>query len=103
MSEFIFAIDEEASAAYDAAQSTQAPKATATPEPTPFPYDTSPYETLTEGMTGDAVQKLKKAMYWLGYFNSENLSDEYNEVTVNRVRQLQKANGLPETGEARGL
>ena len=76
------------------------PVPTATPEPTPFPYDTSPYETLTEGMTGDAVQKLKKAMYWLGYFNSENLSDEYNEVTVNRAKQLQKANGLPETGEA---
>ena len=76
------------------------PVPTATPAPTPFPYDTSGYETLTEGMTGDAVQKLIKAMYWLGYFNSENLSDEYNEVTVNRVKQLQKANGLPETGEA---
>ena len=76
------------------------PVPTATPEPTPFPYDTSGYETLTEGMTGEAVQKLKKTMYWLGYFNSENLSDEYNEVTVNRVKQLQKNNGLPETGEA---
>ena len=69
-------------------------------DPTPWPYDASGYETLTEGMSGEAVQKLKKAMYWLGYFNTENLSDEYNEVTANRVRQLQKANGLPETGEA---
>lgn len=76
------------------------PVPTATPEPTPFPYDTSGYETLTEGMSGEAVQKLKKAMYWLGYFNSENLSDEYNEVTVNRVKQLQKNNGMEETGEA---
>ena len=76
------------------------PVPTATPEPTPFPYDTSGYETLKEGMSGEAVQRLKKAMYWLGYFNTENLSDEYNEVTANRVKQLQKANGMEETGEA---
>ena len=76
------------------------PVPTATPEPTPFPYDTSGYETLEEGMSGENVQKLKKAMYWLGYFNTENLSDEYNHVTAERVKQLQKNNGLAETGIA---
>ena len=71
-----------------------------TPEPTPFPYSTEGYRSLEEGMTGEDVQALKKAMYWLGYFNTENLTDDYNKTTVDRVKQLQKANGFPETGVA---
>ncbi len=33
------------------------------------------YRELKEGMTGSDVERLKKAMYWLGYFNSLNLDE----------------------------
>mgnify|MGYP003320999038 CR=1 FL=1 len=58
------------------------------------------YKTLKSGSEGKDVKKLKVAMYWLGYFNNPNLSDYYNGTTVERVKQLQKNNGLEETGIA---
>lgn len=58
------------------------------------------YPTLKKGDTGDAVLALKTRMYYLGYFTTEKLTDSYNGTTVERVMQLQKANGLPETGIA---
>ena len=58
------------------------------------------YRELSVGMTGADVEKLKKAMYWLGYFNSLNLDDHYSETTARRVKQLQKNNGLEQTGVA---
>lgn len=58
------------------------------------------YETLALGDKGDAVLALKARMYELGYFTSNNYSDEYNSVTVTRVKKLQKVNGLTQTGEA---
>ncbi len=58
------------------------------------------YQTLQEGMTGKDVLRLKQAMYYLGYFTSLNLSDSYNHLMAERVKQLQKNNGLEETGIA---
>lgn len=58
------------------------------------------YETLELGMKGPAVKRLKVAMYWLGYFKTDNVSDAYNDVMVERVKQLQRNNGLEETGIA---
>lgn len=58
------------------------------------------YRELKKGMSGEDVQRLKKAMYWLGYFSTQNLSDEYTAATTARVQQLQKNNGLKETGVA---
>ena len=58
------------------------------------------YRTLKIGCEGKDVTRLKLAMYWLGYFTSENVSDAYNRVTSERVMQLQKNNGLEETGIA---
>lgn len=58
------------------------------------------YRELKQGMSGDDVQRLKKAMYWLGYFTTENLDGNYTKTTAERVRQLQKNNGLEETGVA---
>ena len=58
------------------------------------------YETLELGMKGPAVKRLKVAMYWLGYFKTDNVSDAYNDVMVERVKQLQRNNGLEETGVA---
>ncbi len=58
------------------------------------------YVILQKGVSGPAVLKLKQAMYYLGYFTSLNLSDSYNDVMAERVRQLQKRNGLEEDGIA---
>ncbi len=51
------------------------------------------------GAKGDHVMALKERMYELGYFNSRKFDVKYNETTAERVSQLQKHNGLPETGE----
>ena len=58
------------------------------------------YRELREGMRGSDVLALKTAMYYLGYFTSLNLSDSYNAVMTQRVKNLQKANALPQTGRA---
>ena len=59
------------------------------------------YRVLKKGSEGKDVMRLKTAMYWLGYFsNKKNLTDYYNENTAQRVKQLQAANGLEETGVA---
>ena len=60
----------------------------------------SEYRTLKKGDEGKDVLALKKAMYWLGYFTTENVSDQYNGTTVERVMMLQKNNGMEETGIA---
>ena len=60
----------------------------------------SGYRTLKRGDSGPDVTRLKEAMYWLGYFSSQNVSDMYNATTEERVKQLQRNNGLPATGEA---
>ena len=58
------------------------------------------YRELSSGMSGEDVQKFKKAMYWLGYFTTKNLDDRYTDITAKRVMLLQKNNGLEETGVA---
>ncbi len=79
---------------------TATPKPTSTPRPSPTPKNATGYRTLRKGMSGKDVQRFKIAMYWLGYFNDKNVSDEYNSVTVERVKKLQRYNGLEETGVA---
>ena len=51
------------------------------------------------GDRGDQVMALKERMYELGYFSSRKFDVKYNETTAERVSQLQKHNGLTETGE----
>jgi peptidoglycan hydrolase-like protein with peptidoglycan-binding domain len=60
----------------------------------------SGYVTLQPGDSGAGVLALKARMYALGYFASDHYSDTYNAVTEERVRLLQKTNGLQETGIA---
>lgn len=67
---------------------------------TAFAAASDEYRTLKSGMEGSDVMRMKQAMYWLGYFKTDSLSDVYNATTVERVQQLQKNNGLPETGIA---
>lgn len=58
------------------------------------------YRTFKQGDEGRDVLRFKQAMYWLGYFTTENVSDQYNGTTVERVKWLQRNNGLEETGIA---
>ena len=58
------------------------------------------YRELSIGMSGSDVQRLKKAMYWLGYFNTQELDGQYTKTTAERVKRLQRNNGLEETGVA---
>ena len=74
------------------------------PSPVPTPDNAtsvpSPYRTLKKGDSGEAVLRLKTAMYYLGYFTSLDLTGSYNDVMVKRVKALQKTNGLKEDGIA---
>ena len=54
--------------------------------------------TLERGSRGGDVLCLKQRLYELGYFSTDKFSDEYNGTTAERVRQLQKMNGLKQTG-----
>ncbi len=58
------------------------------------------YRTLQQGMSGKDVKALKLAMYWLGYFTSQDVSESYNDVMVKRVKMLQENNGLEPDGVA---
>ena len=65
-----------------------------------FAENQSVYRDLKQGDSGQDVTALKVAMYYLGYFTSLNVSDTYNGLTAERVRQLQERNGLKQTGVA---
>ena len=58
------------------------------------------YRTLKRGDSGEDVYRMKEQMYQLGYFTSMNITNQFNAVTEERVKLLQKANGLPENGIA---
>ena len=55
--------------------------------------------SLQPGDSGDQVLQLKQRMFELGYFNSDQFSSKYNDTTAERVRRLQKNNGLTQTGK----
>ena len=54
---------------------------------------------VRQGDRGEDVAALKARMFELGYFQTTKFSPIYNETTAERVRQLQRHNGLQETGE----
>ena len=65
-----------------------------------LPVSAFAYRDLAQGDSGADVKKLKEAMYYLGYFTSLNVSESYNHVMTERVKNLQRTNGLEETGNA---
>ena len=65
-----------------------------------MPAFSEEYRELKYGMKGEDVQRFKKAMFWLGYFNTEDLDGTYTKTTAERVKKLQKNNGLKQTGIA---
>ena len=54
------------------------------------------YRPLAVGMHGEDVLRFKEALYWLGYFGTSNLSNQYTEQTAEKVRLFQHNNGLPD-------
>ena len=59
------------------------------------------YETLQRGNKSEDVLAMKERLRELGYFKKNaDLSNSYNDSCVERVKQFQKVNGLPQTGIA---
>ena len=58
------------------------------------------YRELKKGDSGPDVTALKERLFDLGYITSRNFGDDYNKNTAERIRQLQKKNGLRQTGIA---
>lgn len=61
--------------------------------------DDTPYETLSQGDQGEAVQKIQARLEELGYLDRE-YDGHYGEYTAQCVSEFQKTNGLEETGIA---
>ena len=60
----------------------------------------SSYRELKTGDRGEDVLALKNRLYELGYITSGNYGDDYNRNTAQKIRELQKKNGLKATGVA---
>lgn len=56
-------------------------------------------ETLyKEGDKSEEIKLLKDRMFELGYYNAKATHNQFNQTMTERIRQLQKVNGLEETG-----
>lgn len=51
-----------------------------------------------EGDKNEDIKKIKDRMFELGYYNTESSHNQFNATMTDRVKQLQKANGLAQTG-----
>lgn len=51
-----------------------------------------------EGDASDEVSKIKDRMYELGYYNTKSSHNQFNSTMTERVKQMQKVNGLEQTG-----
>ena len=51
--------------------------------------------TLESGSRGEDVLKLKERMYELGYYRTNDFNDIYNNIAVERVKQLLANGNLP--------
>lgn len=56
--------------------------------------------TLKEGHKGEKVRALQTALSAAGYFNEQNITATFGDITLQAVKQFQQANGLPVTGIA---
>lgn len=61
--------------------------------------DQTEYEPLQEGDQGDKVLAMQTRLDELGYLDTD-YDGHYGEYTASCVKDFQKANGLPETGQA---
>lgn len=61
------------------------------------------HNTLKQGNRGTEVLDMKKRLCELGYFKANSkLSNEFNDICAQRLKEFQRVNGLPETGIADG-
>ncbi|MBQ6960484.1 MAG: peptidoglycan-binding protein [Clostridia bacterium] len=83
------------------------PTATPTPVPTPSPIPTpsptpGPYQpfpgTLKKGSAGSNVPKVQQRLMDLGFFTFYKTTNNYQDKTVQAVKDFQKHNGLEVTG-----
>ena len=51
-----------------------------------------------EGMSGSEILAIKQRMLELGYYNGNIANNAFNETMTKYVKELQKKNGLQETG-----
>lgn len=59
------------------------------------------YRTLSKNDYGNDVQELKTRLQKLGYFSSTSkINNKYTDDTIKRIKEFEKASGLPETGIA---
>ena len=56
-------------------------------------------ETLTVGSKGDRVTEVKQRLQKLGYLEQGSITKKYNDKTAQAIREFQRLNGLPETGD----
>ena len=56
-------------------------------------------ETLTVGSKGDRVTEVKQRLQKLGYLEQGSITKKYNDKTAQAVREFQRLNDLPETGD----
>ncbi len=68
--------------------------------PVPTPVPGAQYRLLKQGMSGNDIYLLKIRMYQLGYLDNERATDGYTAYFKDKIKALQKANGLEETGVA---
>lgn len=54
--------------------------------------------TYKQGSKGKEVMAIKERMYELGYYTAMPSHNQFNDIMTERVKQLQKVNGLEETG-----
>lgn len=71
---------------------------TPSPTPMPTPDPNAPFETLEKGSRGQQVLVMKQRLYELGYFNTDNLSDSFNDATVKALKKFQQHNGIEADG-----
>lgn len=55
-------------------------------------------DTYREGMSGSEIKAIKQRMLELGYYHGEISNNQFNNTMTERVKQLQKNNGLKQTG-----
>lgn len=56
------------------------------------------FETLKKGSRGDEVLRMKRRLRELGYFRTDELSNQFNDSTVKALKLFQSRNGLENNG-----
>ncbi|MCR5808590.1 MAG: peptidoglycan-binding protein [Clostridiales bacterium] len=78
---------------------TPTPTATPTPEPTPEPTPTPVPLQIKKGDRNDIVIDIQLRLMELNYMDYDEPTNYFGTITSEAVRQFQRRNGLPITGE----